>query len=155
MNQAFGSGSVSGLPPAIDGELRLDDAAIDRAFRWLLREGRTQRSGRELMRGLGAELTAGGFPLMRALLAMPTLHPQIASIAYRWSRAAPEVEAFTREHDIWQSDQYLRSPMALIYAGEPMMDDEEDLLGVTDRDVEDDDLGVSPATQEWFDGRDR
>jgi adenylate cyclase len=121
MNQAFGSGSVPGLPAAIDGELRLDDAAIDRAFRWLLREGRTQRSGRELMRGLGAELTAGGFPLMRALLAMPTLHPQIASIAYRWSRAAPEVEAFTREHDIWQSDQYLRSPMALIYAGEPMI----------------------------------
>jgi len=41
------------------------------------------------------------------------------------------------------------------YAGEPMMDDEEDLLGVTDRDVEDDDLGVSPAMQEWFDGRER
>ena len=55
---------------------------------------------------------------MRAFLAKPTLHPQIASIAYRWSRAEPKVEAFTREHDIWQSDQYLRSPMALIYAGE-------------------------------------
>jgi adenylate cyclase len=52
---------------------------------------------------------------------MPTLHPQIASIAYRWSRAAPEVEAFSREHDIWQSEQYLRSPMAVIYAGEPMI----------------------------------
>ncbi|HEX6118149.1 MAG TPA: adenylate/guanylate cyclase domain-containing protein [Dongiaceae bacterium] len=121
MNQAFGSGSAPAIPPTIGGELRFDDAAIDRAFRWLLREGRNQRSGRELMRGLGAELTAGGFPLMRALLAMPTLHPQIASIAYRWSRGAPEVEAFTREHDIWQSDQYLRSPMALIYAGEPMI----------------------------------
>jgi adenylate cyclase len=121
MNQAFGSAPVPGLPPAIDGELHLEDAAIDRAFRWLLREGRIQPTGRELMRGLGSELTAGGFPLMRALLAKPTLHPQIASIAYRWSRSAPEVEAFTREHDIWQSDQYLRSPMALIYAGEPMI----------------------------------
>jgi adenylate cyclase len=58
---------------------------------------------------------------MRAFVAKPTLHPQIASIAYRWSRAQPVVEAFTREHDIWQSDQYLRSPMALIYAGEPMI----------------------------------
>jgi adenylate cyclase len=27
----------------------------------------------------------------------------------------------TREHDIWHSDQYLRSPMALIYAGETMI----------------------------------
>lgn len=34
------------------------------------------------------------------------------------------------------------------YAGEPMMDDEEDQLGVTDRDVEDDDLGISVAMQE-------
>jgi adenylate cyclase len=101
--------------------LRLDNAAIDRAFRWLLREGRTQPTGQELMRGLGAALTDGGFPLMRMLLAKPTLHPQIASIAYRWARGTPDVESFTREHDIWQSDQYLRSPMALIYAGEPMI----------------------------------
>ncbi|HET6161469.1 MAG TPA: adenylate/guanylate cyclase domain-containing protein [Dongiaceae bacterium] len=121
MNQPFGTGPAPSLPPAIDGELRLDNAAIDRAFRWLLREGRIQPTGQELIRGLGAELSGGGFPLMRMLLAKPTLHPQIASIAYRWSRAAPEVEAFSREHDIWQSDQYLRSPMALIYAGEPMI----------------------------------
>ncbi len=121
MNQPFGSGSAPGLPPTIDGELRLDNAAIDRAFRWLLREGRIQPSGQELLQGLADGLTAGGFPLMRAFMAKPTLHPQIASIAYRWSRADPKAEAFTREHDIWQSEQYLRSPMALIYAGEPMI----------------------------------
>ena len=121
MNQPFGTGPAPSLPPTIDGELRLENQAVDRAFRWLLREGRTQPTGRELMRGLGAELAAGGFPLMRMMLAKPTLHPQIASIAYRWSRAKPVVEAFTREHDIWQSEQYLRSPMALIYAGEPMI----------------------------------
>jgi hypothetical protein len=34
------------------------------------------------------------------------------------------------------------------FSGEPMMDDEEDQLGQTDRDVEDDDLGVSAATQD-------
>ena len=121
MNQPFGTGPAPSLPPAVDGELRLENAAIDRAFRWLLREGRMQPSGRELAQGLMRELAEGGFPLMRGFLAMPTLHPQIASIAYRWSRAAPEVEAFSREHDIWQSEQYLRSPMAVIYAGEPMI----------------------------------
>lgn len=121
MNQPFGTGPAPSLPPTIDGELRLENAAIDRAFRWLLRDGRIQLSARELLSGLGRELAAGGFPLMRVFLANPTLHPQIASVAYRWSRAEPEVEAFTREHDIWQSDQYLRSPMALIYAGEPMI----------------------------------
>jgi adenylate cyclase len=121
MNQPFGPVPAPGLPPTTDGELRLDDAAVDRAFRWLLREGRAQPSGRELLRGICRELTEGGFPLMRAFLAQPTLHPQIASVAYRWSRATREVEAFTREHDIWQSEQYLRSPMAHIYAGEPMI----------------------------------
>jgi adenylate cyclase len=121
MNQAFGTGPAPILPPLIDGELRLDNAAIDRAFRWLLRDGRQQSNSGDLLQGLCRELTEGGFPLMRAFLAKPTLHPQIASIAYRWARAQPVVEAFTREHDIWQSDQYLRSPMALIYAGEPMI----------------------------------
>ena len=121
MNQPLGTGPAPSLPPLIDGELRLDNPAIDRAFRWLLRDGRHQPNSGELLQGFCRELTEGGFPLMRAFLAKPTLHPQIASIAYRWSRTQPMVEAFTREHDIWQSDQYLRSPMALIYAGEESM----------------------------------
>jgi adenylate cyclase len=121
MNQPFGTGPAPSLPPLIDGELRLDNPAVDRAFRWLLRDGRHQPTSGELLQGFCRELTEGGFPLMRAFLAKPTLHPQIASIAYRWSRAEPKVEAFTREHDIWQSEQYLRSPMALIYAGEESM----------------------------------
>jgi adenylate cyclase len=121
MNQPFGTGPAPILPPLIDGELRLDNPAIDRAFRWLLRDGRHQPTSGELLQGFCRELTEGGFPLMRAFLAKPTLHPQIASIAYRWSRTEPKVEAFTREHDIWQSEQYLRSPMALIYAGEESM----------------------------------
>jgi adenylate cyclase len=121
MNQPFGTGPAPILPPLIDGELRLDNPAVDRAFRWLLRDGRQQPNSGDLLQGFCRELSEGGFPLMRAFVAKPTLHPQIASIAYRWSRAQPVVEAFTREHDIWQSDQYLRSPMALIYAGEPMI----------------------------------
>jgi adenylate cyclase len=121
MNQPFGTGPAPSLPPLIEGELRLENAAIDRVFRWLLREGRHQPTSGELLQGFCRELTEGGFPLLRAFLAKPTLHPQIASIAYRWARTQPVVEAFTREHDIWQSDQYLRSPMALIYAGEPMI----------------------------------
>jgi hypothetical protein len=36
------------------------------------------------------------------------------------------------------------------FSGEPMMDDEEDQLGLTDREVDDDDLGISPAMQNRF-----
>jgi len=121
MNQPLGTSAAPSLPPLLDGELRLENPAVDRAFRWLLREGRHQPTSGELLQGFCRELAEGGFPLMRSLLAKPTLHPQIASIAFRWSRVEPKVEAFTREHDIWQSDQYLRSPMALIYAGEESM----------------------------------
>jgi adenylate cyclase len=121
MNQPLGTGPAPSLPPLIDGELRLENAAIDRAFRWLLREGRHRPDSGDLLQDFCRELTEGGFPLMRAFVAKPTLHPQIASIAFRWSRTQPVVEAFTREHDIWQSEQYLRSPMALIYAGEESM----------------------------------
>lgn len=38
------------------------------------------------------------------------------------------------------------------FSGEPMMDDEEDQLGNTDRDIEDDDLGITPALQDRFSG---
>jgi len=38
------------------------------------------------------------------------------------------------------------------FAGEPMMDDEEDQLGVTDRDVDDDDPGDALAIRGWFNG---
>ena len=34
------------------------------------------------------------------------------------------------------------------FAGEPMMDDDEGQLGQTDRDVEDDDIGITPAMQD-------
>lgn len=40
------------------------------------------------------------------------------------------------------------------FAGEPMMDDEEDQLGVTDRDVEDDDIGGALAVRGWYSDRD-
>ncbi len=36
------------------------------------------------------------------------------------------------------------------FSGEPMMDDEEDQLGVTDRDVDDDELGDALAMRGWF-----
>ena len=79
MNQPLGSGPIPNLPPTIAGELRLENTAIDRAFRWLLREGRSQPTGRELLQGLVEELTAAGFPVRRILLAKPTLHPHRAS----------------------------------------------------------------------------
>lgn len=41
------------------------------------------------------------------------------------------------------------------FAGEPMMDDEEDQLGVTDREVDDDDFGDALAMRGWFGERER
>lgn len=38
------------------------------------------------------------------------------------------------------------------FAGEPMMDDEEDQLGITDPDAEEDDLGITYPQQDRFDG---
>jgi len=117
MNQPYSTLSTE-LPPLADGELYLGSPGVERAFRWLLREGRSQPGLAEVTAGLARELTEGGFPLMRAFIAKPTLHPQIASVAFRWSRQDPKVETLTRDRDIWQSDQYLRSPMPVIIAGE-------------------------------------
>lgn len=121
MNQPFAPLVPADLPQVKDGQLCLSCKAVERAFRWLLRDGRTQPDLQDLTEGLVRELTEGGFPLMRLLLAKRTLHPQIASVAYLWSRAEAKVSVLTRERSIWQSDQYLRSPMPLLYAGEPFI----------------------------------
>lgn len=117
MNQPYAQ-LATDLPPLADGELYFGSRGVERAFRWLLREGRLKADLKDVTEGLARELTEGGFPVSRLFLAKPTLHPQIASIAFRWSRQDQKVEAFTRERDIWQSDQYLRSPMPVIIAGE-------------------------------------
>ena len=91
-----------------------------RAADWtllLLREGRVQPTGHELLRGFCAELTTGGFPLMRALLAKPTLHPQIFATVLVWRADTPGIRTVHEQHDILHQPKFADSPFAPIIRG--------------------------------------
>ena len=100
---------------ALAGEECLACPAVDRAFHWLLTEGRMLPDLEQFTAGLTQVLTAGGFPLLRLFLGLRTLHPQIAATAYIWNRGTDEIEVVSRDHAILNSPAYMQSPLRQLY----------------------------------------
>ena len=94
----------------------------NRAFRWLLEEGRRLSHLVDFVARLSNELTEGGLPLLRLYLAQRTLHPQVGALGYLWNRGDRVAQMIEREHAITVSAAYLTSPMRRIYeAGEKLI----------------------------------
>ena len=84
---------------------------------WLLRDARDLADTRSVIGELCQRLLATGFPLSRLFLSIRTLHPQVATIGYRWRRGESLPSETPREHGIDREDVYLRSPIKLIHDG--------------------------------------
>lgn len=100
---------------ALAGEECLACPAVDRAFHWLLTEGRMLPDLETFTAGLTQVLTAGGFPLLRLFLGLRTLHPQIAATAYIWNRGTDKIEVVSRDHAVLNSPVYMQSPLRELY----------------------------------------
>ncbi|CAO3414224.1 adenylate/guanylate cyclase domain-containing protein [Azospirillum argentinense] len=101
------------VPAAIPGAPSIDDAARE-VVEWLLLEGRHAPGFEQMMDRFCRRLMASGVPLLRAVCALPLLHPQIRTIAFFWRRNAEQVEIATRAHGTETSDEYLTSPFATL-----------------------------------------
>ena len=55
--------------------------------------------------------------LLRLRVIIRTLHPQAIGHSFTWQRDPGEVEVYRPPHSILQTDQYLKSPYAAIFAG--------------------------------------
>lgn len=106
---------------ALAGEECLACPAIDRAFQWLLTDGRMLPDLERFTEGLTRVLTAGGFPLLRLFLGLRTLHPQIAATAYIWNRGADRIEMVSRDHAVLNSPTYMQSPLRELYENRQTM----------------------------------
>jgi adenylate cyclase len=82
-----------------------------------LREARDLADTRSVIGELCQRLLATGFPLWRLFLSIRTLHPQVATIGYRWRRGESLPSETPREHGIDREEVYLRSPIKLIHDG--------------------------------------
>lgn len=83
---------------------------------WLLDEARFYPRTREVIEQLCQRLVAAGIPLMRALVNVRTVHPQIYATSYRWERGGKAL-TFSPGHDIVNDPEYLNSPFKLIHDG--------------------------------------
>ncbi len=83
---------------------------------WLLDEARFYPRTREVIEQLSRRLVEVGIPLMRTLVSIRTIHPQIYATSYRWERGG-EALIFSPGHDIVNDPDYLESPFKLIHDG--------------------------------------
>ncbi|MDH3713443.1 MAG: DUF427 domain-containing protein [Gammaproteobacteria bacterium] len=114
---------------------------------WLLRDAPQLETARALTETLAEQMLSAGIPLWRLAVIIPTLHPQVNALAYRWWRKDDTTEEIQIPHGVLTDPRYLNSPLVPIFEGaggvrrrldisEPMLDYGilEDLLaeGATD-----------------------
>ncbi|MDH3235346.1 MAG: adenylate/guanylate cyclase domain-containing protein [Alphaproteobacteria bacterium] len=95
-----------------------DPLAAERGMitQWLLDDARHLKRSRDVIEQLCERLVAVGVPLMRVMINVRTIHPQILSTGYRWNRGEPAV-ALNRGHDLIADPMYLESPFKVIHDG--------------------------------------
>ena len=84
---------------------------------WLVGEGRHLPDGPTLLAALARRLVAVGLPLARASFHVRTLHPQLFGVGIYWERGADQIRVFRAARGIEQTDQFLKSPMRVLFEG--------------------------------------
>lgn len=84
---------------------------------WLIRDGWRQESVAEQVAALAHCLERSGACLVRLRLIIRTLHPQLFSYGYTWSRGRAEIETRELPHAVLHSEEYLDSPLYPIFEG--------------------------------------
>ncbi len=84
---------------------------------WLMRDAWEASSTEELLARLARQIAAEGIPLMRAVLLVRTLHPQVMGAVHSWSRDEDRVERVELSHDVQEEERFLASPFAHIFEG--------------------------------------
>lgn len=118
-NNARGAGFATPMVQrAMAGEACLGCPAVEKAFRWMLEEGRLLPDLGMLVTGLSQQLSGAGFPLLRLFVSVRTLHPQIAAIGYVWGRGDTEAKRVARDHAVLSSPEFIASPLRILYDGD-------------------------------------
>jgi adenylate cyclase len=83
---------------------------------WLVDGARTARGPEAVLAELCRRLVALGLPLHRVAVFVRTLHPNVMGRRFLW-RPGGGVEVSERPHGLLEEQNYLASPIALVFAG--------------------------------------
>lgn len=89
---------------------------LTRAARWLVDHDGKVMPMSELFEGFCRHLLDEGLPLFRVTTGLPSMHPLTVTRAFAWQRGAG-VTMTERGHGVFQTDEYLKSPIAVIHEG--------------------------------------
>ncbi len=107
---------MTGVPAAVADQTfwpRRPGPVLD----WLIAEARQLPDGQALLSELSVRLVQSGLPLARASFHIRTLHPQLFGIGIYWQRDVGQIRVFRAERGIERTDQFLRSPMRVLFEG--------------------------------------
>lgn len=90
------------------------DWKLEPLIDWMLSEGRDHHTMGAFVQDLSEALSAAGTPLARLVLSFRTLHPQYAAEGVIWQRDGGIVAHRRSDHNIWNEDAYLGSPIEAI-----------------------------------------
>jgi adenylate cyclase len=81
---------------------------------WMLREGRHNTRAREFGAEMCRRIYAAGIPIRRGFCFVSTLHPEIHSAAYTWSREEAGAMRVVAGYDLTNSEEFIESPIAAV-----------------------------------------
>jgi adenylate cyclase len=93
----------------------MDPRRLKELIDWLTDGARSTRTPMALLEETGERLVAAGLPLWRAAAFVRTLHPDVYGRSFVWRQGA-EVVVGTAGFDLPESAEFIRSPLAMLYA---------------------------------------
>ncbi|MDH3451383.1 MAG: DUF427 domain-containing protein, partial [Gammaproteobacteria bacterium] len=109
---------------SIDGEVtevsrapQAESAYSNPLLAWLLRQAPQIETAKALTHSLAQQMLSAGIPIWRLAVIMPTLHPQVNALTYRWWRKDDTTEEIQVPHGVLTEPRYLNSPLVPIYQG--------------------------------------
>ncbi|PJI43868.1 adenylate/guanylate cyclase domain-containing protein [Ferrovibrio sp.] len=103
--------AITRLPSWPDSRL-----VLSRAAQWLIDHDGKVMPVSDLLDGFCRQLLEEGVPLFRVTTGLPSMHPLTLTRAFIWQRDQGVTMA-ERGHEVMQSDEYLKSPIAVIHEG--------------------------------------
>jgi len=84
---------------------------------WLMHDAPHQSSAKNLTEAFARQMLVAGIPIWRLAVIIPTLHPQVNALAYRWWRKNDTTEEIQVSHQVLVNPEYLNSPFVPIFEG--------------------------------------
>ena len=84
---------------------------------WLLRDAPQIETAKALTEALAQQMLDAGIPIWRMAVIIPTLHPQVNALAYRWWRKDNAADEIQIPHQVLTDPKYLNSPLVPIFEG--------------------------------------